>query len=62
MAFYDSAGALVQSVLDTVSFAEENKYWNGCGTTVPQNAVSAKVFVWKNNTLAPLMTPILLKN
>ena len=62
LAFYDSAGALVQSVLDTVSFAEENKYWNGCGTTVPQNAANAKVFVWKNNTLAPLMTPILLKN
>ena len=62
LAFYDSAGALVQSVLDTVSFAEENKYWNGCGATVPQNAASAKVFVWKNNTLAPLMKPVLLKN
>ena len=46
----------------SVYFAEENKYWNGCGTTVPQNAANAKVFVWKNNTLAPLMTPILLKN
>ena len=62
LAFYDSAGALVQSVLDTISFAEGNNEWNGCGAAVPQNAASAKVFVWKNNTLAPLMKPILLKN